>query len=297
MEEKVAADTGKIGMSIGQESMYVTEMDDNISNQPGKKRKHDDVSEMNNESDNDAEVSTPQKKVCTNSSSTAPVEHDHTYCIGSPRRLRRKLDDVIDHAQRANKRLKKSRMKASRLKKKVDSLTSVVSALKKENLISSECATMLETTFSGVPKELMKRLVTQKKKKNPGAYPKELRTFAMTLKFYYAKAYKYVRESFDLALPHPSVISSWYNVMDGEPGFTKEALTALKAKVLAGRRDGQELVCSLMLDEMSICKHVQWDGKAGKYQGFVDLGTKIDDDSLAEATEALVWDNLLIKIK
>ena len=26
MEEKVAADTGKIGMSIGQESMYVTEM-------------------------------------------------------------------------------------------------------------------------------------------------------------------------------------------------------------------------------------------------------------------------------
>ena len=299
MEEKVAADTGEIGMSIGQESMCVMsndgyvnveiEMDDNISNQPGKKRKHDDVSEMNNESDNDAEVSTPQKKVCTSSSSTAPVEHDHTYCIGSPRRLRRKLDDVIDHAQRANKRLKKSRMKASRLKKKVDSRTSVVSALKKENLISSECATMLETTFSGVPKELMKRLVTQKKKKNPGAYPKELRTFAMTLKFYSAKAYKYVRQSFDLGLPHPSVISSWYNVMDGEPGFTKEALTALKAKVLAGRRDGQELVCSLMLDEMSIRKHVQWDGKAGKYRGFVDLGTKIDDDSLPEATEALVF--------
>ena len=87
------------------------------------------------------------------------------YCIGSPRRLRRKLDDVIDHAQRVNKRLKKSRMKASRLKKKVDSLTSMVSALKKENLISSECATMLETTFSGVPKQLMQRLVTQKKKK------------------------------------------------------------------------------------------------------------------------------------
>ena len=98
---------------------------------------------------------------------------------------------------------------------------------------------MLETTFSGVPKELMKRLVTQKKKKNPGAYPKELRTFAMTLKFYSAKPYKYVRESFDLGLPHPLVISSWYNVMDGEPGFTKEALTALKAKLLAGRRDGQ----------------------------------------------------------
>ena len=45
----------------------------------------------------------------------------------------------------------------------------------------------------------------------------------------------------------------------------------------------------LLLDEMSIRKHVQWDGKAGKYRGFVDLGTKIDDDSLPEATEALVF--------
>ena len=75
------------------------------------------------------------------------------------------LDDVIDHAQRVNKRLKKSRMKASRLKKNFDSLTSVVSALKKENLKSSECATMLETTFSGVPKELMKRLVIHRRKR------------------------------------------------------------------------------------------------------------------------------------
>ena len=66
-------------------------------------------------------------------------------------------------------------------------------------------------------------------------YPKELHTFAMTLKFYSAKASKYVRESFDLGLPHQSVISSWYNVMDGEPGFTKEALTALKVKAVAGR--------------------------------------------------------------
>ena len=110
----------------------------------------------------------------------------------------------------------------------------------------------------------------------------------MTLKFYPAKAYKYVRKSFDLWLPHPSVISSWYNVMNGEPGFAKEALTALKAKVLAGKRDGgQQVLCSLMLDEMSIRKHVQWDGK--KYLGFVNLGTNIDDDSLPEATKALVF--------
>ena len=187
------------------------------------------------------------------------------------------------------KRLDTSQKKTRRLKKKVSSLTTVVSELKKENLVSKDCASILERTFSGVTRELMKRLVTQKKKKNPGAYPKELRAFAMTLKFYSAKAYKYVRKSFDLGLPHPSVVSSWYNVMDAEPGFTKEALTALQAKVLAGKREGQEVVCALMLDEMSIRKHVQWDGKAGKYRGFVDCGTKVDDDSLPEATDALVF--------
>ena len=62
----------------------------------------------------------------------------------------------------------------------------------------------------------------------------------------------------------------------------------MKAKVLAAKRDGQEVVCSLMLDEMSIRKHVEWDGK--RYRGFVDLGTNInDDDSLPEATDALVF--------
>ena len=38
---------------------------------------------------------------------------------------------------------------------------------------------------------------------------------------------------FDLGLLHPSVISSWFNVMDNRPGFTKEAETAFKEKVLA----------------------------------------------------------------
>ena len=83
-------------------------------------------------------------------------------------------------------------------------------------------------------------MVTQEKK-NSGAYPKELRAFAMTLKFYSAKAYKFGRKSFSLGLSHSSVIRSWYNVMVGEPGFTKEAMTALKAKVLAEKQDGQEM--------------------------------------------------------
>ena len=37
-------------------------------------------------------------------------------------------------------------------------------------------------------------------------------------------------------------------------------------------------MCSLMLDEMAIKKHVACDGK--RYQGYVDLGSGTDDDTL-----------------
>ena len=77
----------------------------------------------------------------------------------------------------------------------------------------------------------------------------------MTLKFYSAKAYTYVRKTFKLGFPDLSTINKWYRVISGKPGFTEEQLTALKAKVLAGKEKGQKVVCSLMLDEMSICKH------------------------------------------
>jgi hypothetical protein len=42
-----------------------------------------------------------------------------------------------------------------------------------------------------------------------------------------------------------------------------------------------------MFDEMSIRKHVQWNGK--EMEGFVDLGTQVDDNSLPVATEVLMF--------
>ena len=249
----------------------------------GRKRKHDDEIEIDaNWSSN--EVSLSPKRA---PSSPERAIRDHKYCItASPRRMKRQMCDLVDKVESLQKKLKRSHQKSRRLKKRVNTLADVVSKLKEENLINNDCAAILETTFSGVPCELMKRLMTQKEKKNPGAYPPELRSFAMTLKFYSAKAYNYVRKSFDLGLPCAFVIRSWYSSMDGEPGFTKDAMTALKAKVLAAKRDGQEVVCVLMLDEMAIRKHVEWDGK--RFHGFVDLGTGINDDSLPPATDALV---------
>ena len=177
-----------------------------------------------------------------------------------------------------------SRNKTYRLKKKVSSLNDVITSLTDNHYVSNECADILEKSISGAPLDLMKRITSGRK---PGSYPPELRSFAMTLKFYSAKAYRYVRKSFNLGLPHPSVIRGWYSEIDAEPGFTAPAFSALAAKVLAAKRDGNEILCSLTIDEMAIKKHVEWDGK--QFRGFVDIGTGVDDDSLPAAKDALVF--------
>jgi len=196
---------------------------------------------------------------------------------------------LSDKYNKTHKKLKICRKKVNRLRKKVVSLKSVVNSLKEKQMVSEPCVEMLERTFSEVPLQLMKRIVSHKNKKiGRKSYPAELRAFALTLQFYSTKAYNYVRQSFNLALPHPGVIRRWYQSIDGQPGFTSEAFSALEARVRKVTDEGQgKVICSLMLDEMAIRKHVQWDGS--KFSGYVDIGNKLEDDSNPIATEALVF--------
>ena len=59
----------------------------------------------------------------------------------------------------------------------------------------------------------------------------------MMLKFYSTKVFNCVQDSFD------SVIWRLRCSVNSEPGFTKDALKAMNPKVLAAKRDGQEVVC------------------------------------------------------
>ena len=163
------------------------------------------------------------------------VIHDHPYDFKkSPSKLKRQLDDDLDVVANYRKNLV-SQSLTSRLKSKVGFLSSVVGSLKEKHLVSSAYADVLEATFVGAPSDLMKIIVSQKANNNPGAYTAELRSFAMTLKIYSAKAYKYVRNTFDLGHPHPSTSKTWYSIVNTDPGFTQAAFSALPAKVLAAR--------------------------------------------------------------
>ncbi|XP_030762132.1 uncharacterized protein LOC115886942 [Sitophilus oryzae] len=115
-------------------------------------------------------------------------------------------------------------------------------------------------------------------------YNPQLRSFALTLSFYSPKAYSLVRNTFNNSLPHLDTISKWFRAVDGGPGFTQESLKALELK----QKDcSKPLLCNLVMDEMSIRRQVEWTGQ--KFTGYVDIGTNIDDDTLPEAREALVF--------
>ena len=83
-------------------------------------------------------------------------------------------------------------------------------------------------------------------------------------------------------------IRKWYSKVPAEPGFTEPTFLAIRSKFEAAKEAGNTVVCSLMLDEMSIKKHVAWDGV--EFRGYVDLGNgNEDDDTSPVAKDALVF--------
>ena len=88
-------------------------------------------------------------------------------------------------------------------------------------------------------------------------YPVELRNFALSLHFYSAKAYDFVRTQFNNCLPHPKTLSRWYSCIDGNSGFQNDVFEGLKEMVT--NREGKPVLCSMMMDEIAIRKQLDWD--------------------------------------
>lgn len=122
------------------------------------------------------------------------------------------------------------------------------------------------------------------KKTVPKKYSPALRSFALTLNFVSPKAYEYVRSVFGGALPQDSTIKRWYECIDGNPGFTNEAFNALKS---ASAVSNHKILCSRMIDEVAIKRHLEYDVE--KMRGDVDLGNELMTETSAEAKEALVF--------
>lgn len=108
----------------------------------------------------------------------------------------------------------------------------------------------------------------------------------MTVHFYSPRAYRYIREQFRNLVPHPSTLRTWYKVVDGSPGFTKQAFDAIKLKCCS-----KKIVCNLVIDEMSIKEEIVYQNR--KSYGYTDLGNGTvegdQSDNGAIAKNALVF--------
>lgn len=185
-----------------------------------------------------------------------------SFAHGSPptRLLKRRYAKTKAKLVACKRKVKSLQQKNRRLTKRNASLRSVIVHLVSQNLVSQESSTILEQIGKGNA-DLLKRQVGKVTKRSmPKKYSPELRAFALTLHFYSPRAYKYARKAFNTCLPHPRTLMRWYSTIDGAPGFSREALNAVRAKAAESDRSGHPIQCSLLLDEMPMRQHVEWDG-------------------------------------
>lgn len=180
------------------------------------------------------------------------------------------------------------RKKNSRLVKKTISLKNALKVLTKRFKLDSNLCQDLSTFIK--PAELFNSsfINSLTKKKRCSKYPPEVRKFALTLHFYSPAAYKYLRRMFNTCLPHTNTLHDWYKSVEAKPGFTQEALDRLSEKV---KTSNKILLCSLVVDEMSIRQQKIWTGK--QYEGLVDIGIE-SNNSDQIATQAYVF--LLVSV-
>lgn len=150
---------------------------------------------------------------------------DHSYAVTqSPRSIKRKYEELLEKEKLQRSLMAKkfavTRRKLFRKETKLQTMKDIIKQLRSRTDINATSVDLIERCFGQVPCEMLKRKLYSSVQE---PYNDTLRSFAMTLHFYSAKAYEFVRRSFCKSLPHPSTIRTWHTSVDGRPGFTAEA--------------------------------------------------------------------------
>ncbi|TKS70553.1 DNA transposase THAP9 [Collichthys lucidus] len=198
---------------------------------------------------------------------------EHSYALpGSPEALKAKLEAASARVRK----LEREKSNALRREKRAkNNMQALLEELKEKNLINEELKDKLEC-YSDLPVHLLSKQGVE--------YTKAQRDFALTLHLHGPKAYHYLRDTLHIHLPHPSSLQRWL-ALDARPGLNKMMLDMLERR---RQEDEDKYGCvTLMLDAMSIKKHVQHDPQTQTMLGYVDMGDRLNETDLA--TEALVF--------
>ena len=122
----------------------------------------------------------------TTSSTPRKICFDHDYDIkDSPRKLKREFTKVNTKKQimvlSLRKRLRTTHRRYQCYKRQIIKLKDLVQHWKKKDLINSSSEYILNQSLSGVPLDLMKRVISGKSNGRGRTYSDELTVFALSL--------------------------------------------------------------------------------------------------------------------
>lgn len=131
-------------------------------------------------------------------------------------------------------------------------------------------------------------------------YPENVRHFCFSLMYYSPKAYEVIRRTFSNHLPCVSTIRNWYYNSDivAEPGLQEARLNVLK-KIAHDykEKNGSQLVCSLVFDEMNIRKQIFWSSDQLKSVGFVSNENASTEDAIAKQAFVILLNGLNVNFE
>lgn len=98
-------------------------------------------------------------------------------------------------------------------------------------------------------------------------YPPSVRAFCLSLNYTSPKGYAYVRNKFGKNIPHPETLRVWYwnSDLDAKSGISFKSLEALEKKAKQMQENGQQLIVSLLMDEMAIQQNITWCRATNKF--------------------------------
>ena len=176
-------------------------------------------------------------------------------------------------------------MAKQKVKRQSKIISSLLEEVKKKHMINQGQLELLKLNFGENTLTLIdNELKSSEKDKHGHRFSEQLKQFAVTLHFYSAQAYEFVRQY--LHLPHPSTIRKWSASLNCQPGFLTEVIDHIKEMAA---EESLKKHCMLMLDAMSLKKEVVYDPKTNKYAGFIDCGNFLASSEDSLATEALVF--------
>ncbi|XP_044292842.1 DNA transposase THAP9 isoform X3 [Varanus komodoensis] len=202
------------------------------------------------------------------------IQTEHQYSLSEPMDGTFILPDPVLGSEREQDAAQR------RLSYYQQELWSMLERLREQHLLQEDTERMLKSQFGA---DL--QLSLQCEGVQCENYPADTRNFAVSLHLFSAKAYDFMKRTFQL--PEPSALRRWLSNPDFKPGLSQQAFDTLAER---SKADDQAFkMCSLLIGTMPLERKIHFDPSTRTLQGLVDFGAgKYDADEVLGAAEALL---------